>query len=131
MSSTLVRLQRWYKHNCDGDWEHYSGVTIGNIDNPGWSVTINLDGTPLATIPFQRVEFGNDDDNFDDDGKTIGPWWMCRVEEKWETDEDDGERMRVGLFWDACCDPDSLERVLKVFLDWAEANTPLNPISMP
>ena len=40
-------LQRWYLDQCDGEWEHEFGVTIGNIDNPGWSIAIDLVGTAL------------------------------------------------------------------------------------
>lgn len=40
-------LQNWYHQYCDGDWEHAQNFTITTIDNPGWSVTINLVGTKL------------------------------------------------------------------------------------
>lgn len=43
----LEFVQRWYLEQCDGEWEHEFGVTIGNIDNPGWSIAIDLAGTPL------------------------------------------------------------------------------------
>jgi Immunity protein 53 len=35
------RLQVWYLAQCDGDWEHRHGVTIGTLDNPGWSLRID------------------------------------------------------------------------------------------
>jgi hypothetical protein len=129
--STLARLQRWYKSNCDGEREHGNGITIETIDNPGWSIEICLDRTPLASVPFQRVERGEEDDNYDDSGKQIRPWWVCRVAELVGTYPDDGEQYSRGLYWDAYCDPDSLEQVLTVFLDWAEANTPPTPNLMP
>ena len=35
-------LTSWYKSNCDGDWEHSYGVRIDTLDNPGWSINIDL-----------------------------------------------------------------------------------------
>lgn len=46
-------LQGWYMAQCDDDWEHSYGVTIETIDNPGWTVRIDLEGTELATRPFK------------------------------------------------------------------------------
>jgi len=48
-------LTRWYATECNGDWEHQSGIRITTIDNPGWNVNINLYGTLLdPPCPFQR-----------------------------------------------------------------------------
>ena len=49
--STLARLEAWYLRQCNGDWEHLYGVTIETLDNPGWSVTIDLTGTKLERVP--------------------------------------------------------------------------------
>jgi Immunity protein 53 len=43
----LTWLQAWYAARCDGDWEHGYGVAIQTLDNPGWSLRINLEGTML------------------------------------------------------------------------------------
>jgi hypothetical protein len=40
-------LLRWYAQQCDGDWEHRFGIDIRTLDNPGWSLKIDLVGTPL------------------------------------------------------------------------------------
>lgn len=47
-SEDFQRVQLWYASNCDGDWEHSNGITIETLDNPGWSVAINLEDTDLA-----------------------------------------------------------------------------------
>jgi hypothetical protein len=52
---TLQELQNWYQSHCDGDWEHSNGVRIGNLDNPGWSVMIDLVGTELAERVFSEM----------------------------------------------------------------------------
>ena len=96
----------WYASNCNDDWEHAFGVEIGNLDNPGWTVAIDLEDTPLASAPFDRIVVGEDDDNFDDEGRQVGPWWTCWVEER---------------RFQARCGPEDLEHVLEVFLDWCEA----------
>jgi hypothetical protein len=45
--SHLKALQEWYAAMSDGDWEHELGISIETIDNPGWVVSIDLEGTPL------------------------------------------------------------------------------------
>ncbi|MFD1466867.1 immunity 53 family protein [Hymenobacter caeli] len=54
----LQRIQRWYTINCNGDWEHENTISITNIDNPGWTVTIDLYDTCLqsAALPYTIVE---------------------------------------------------------------------------
>ncbi|MEV0030635.1 immunity 53 family protein [Nocardia sp. NPDC050793] len=49
-------LQSWYSAQCDGDWEHGWGVRIGTLDNPGWTVTIDLAETALAHREFRRKQ---------------------------------------------------------------------------
>jgi len=46
----MARLQRWYKDRCDGEWEHSYGIAIGTLDNPGWSMRIDLAETPWEDI---------------------------------------------------------------------------------
>jgi len=38
-------LQKWYADHCDGDWEHEYGIVIETLDNPGWSIVIDLKNT--------------------------------------------------------------------------------------
>ena len=54
--SVLDDLQKWYTSNCDGEWQEEYGVEIGTLDNPGWSVTIDLEDTNLEGKDFQRFE---------------------------------------------------------------------------
>ncbi|WP_143316933.1 Imm53 family immunity protein [Clostridium sp. HBUAS56017] len=49
-------LQDWYNRNCNGDWEHSYGVNIGTLDNPGWTVDIDLIGTSLENEKFNKVK---------------------------------------------------------------------------
>lgn len=37
-------LERWYREQCDGQWEQDHGVTIQTLDNSGWLVKVDLRG---------------------------------------------------------------------------------------
>jgi hypothetical protein len=54
--NNLERLQNWYVAQCDGDWEHGNGIAISTLDNPGWSVKINLEETSLEGRAFAPVK---------------------------------------------------------------------------
>jgi hypothetical protein len=55
MAGEIEELQQWYESQCDGDWEHDFGMRIGTLDNPGWSVEINVVDTPLDGRDFAPV----------------------------------------------------------------------------
>lgn len=109
--SILEKLQLWYDQHCDGDWEHSYGISIETLDNPGWSVKIDLTNTLLEDIPFQSVKYGDIELRYDDRSAPC-EWINCYR---------DGEAF-FGL-----ASARNLETVLKIFLDWAEANTDLSP----
>ena len=105
---TLERLQKWYASQCDGEWEHQCGVRVESLDNPGWSVRINLEGTELLHRPFSPTEEGTGSDGHPEQTK----WIACFV--------------RDGA-WNGASDESQLDRILTVFLDWAEAPSPTTP----
>jgi Immunity protein 53 len=51
----LFLLQRWYLEQCDGRWEHDYGVKIDTLDNPGWTMDIDLAGTDAPKSSRPRV----------------------------------------------------------------------------
>ena len=91
----IKKIQDWYKSNCNGDWEYDWGVKIGTIDNPGWSVEINLNATILESKRFKEVKY-----NY----KKEDDWYRCWIENK---------------AWRGVGSPQHLETILKIFLDWA------------
>ncbi len=62
-------LEEWYYSNCDNDWEHTYGISIGTLDNPGWTVEIDLKGTPLENLDFDEIEIE----------RTKNNWVVCSV----------------------------------------------------
>ena len=90
----LIALQDWYLRQADGEWEHSYGVSIDTLDNPGWRVRIDLQGTALAGRPFKRTETH----------RTESDWVVCWV----ESDQ-----------FHAACGPQNLLESLKAFRTWA------------
>ncbi len=100
MNKLLDDLQGWYEAQCDGDWEHSYGITIETVDNPGWSVRVDLAGTVLEDTPFPEIKEGADQ------GKNN--WLWCR---------------RSGNTFEGFGGPDQLQGVLGAFLTWATSST--------
>lgn len=88
-------LQNWYKKQCDGDWEHLYGIKIENIDNPGWSVSVDLIDTALTNRAFEKIQYDHGDDN----------WLICQVK--------DNKFEGVG-------DSDKLVEILSIFKQWVD-----------
>lgn len=56
-------LADWYVRHCDGDWEHGGGIALGTLDNPGWRLAVDIEGTEAdgVVIETQVVERSEDD----------------------------------------------------------------------
>ena len=93
----IAWLSEWYKSNCDGDWEHYYGIKIDTLDNPGWKLDIDLVDTYLEDVQFNTVQIYVDDLN----------WIHCSVVD--------------GIFRGRGS-TDKLEEILKIFRQWATEN---------
>ena len=68
----LMRLQEWYASHCDGEWEHRFGVKVETLDNPGWRLEVDLDGTELEKDKFEAIDCARSDID----------WFTCRVRAK-------------------------------------------------
>jgi len=102
--NSLTELQTWYRAQCDGEWEHDRGITIKSTDDPGWWVTIDLQGTALADRAFAPVQHGNFD-SLDPQP----PWLTCEIKD--------------GVFHGAG-DASTLAEILELFLSWAALAPP-------
>ncbi|HEY9219439.1 MAG TPA: immunity 53 family protein [Phenylobacterium sp.] len=65
-------LAEWYEAQCNGDWEHSFGVTIDTLDNPGWSLKIDLAGTDYEGRLMERQSHDYEHET---------DWWTCWVED--------------------------------------------------
>jgi hypothetical protein len=91
---TLEWLQTWYQKQCNGDWEHGYGVKIDTLDNPGWTVTVNLEGTELEGRTFDELKHERSESD----------WIRCWLEEK---------------KFEGVGGPHNLLEILEVFRKWA------------
>ncbi|MBP5432611.1 immunity 53 family protein [Ruminococcus sp.] len=93
--NTIKWLEEWFGSLCDGDWEHFYGIKINTLDNPGWSVKIDI----AETCYQDKVPVSVDIDNGDDD------WIKCYFK--------DNQFIGVG-------DASKLEMIISVFRKWIE-----------
>jgi len=92
--NVLVWLQGWYAAQCDGDWEHERGVKIETLDNPGWAIRIDLEGTDLEGQEYPRHEADINTHNW------VRAWTSDRA-------------------FHAACGPANLSEALTLFRSWA------------
>ena len=106
--SVIKRIQGWCVANCNGEWEHGYGIEISTLDNPGWSVRIQLAGTELATKPLEEICYfaGGKDDPEDRN------WFIIRIQK---------EPLPTGPVFEGIGGPEYLERILEEFLKFAES----------
>jgi hypothetical protein len=95
MKALLERLQDWYLSQCNEDWEHQCGVRIDTLDNPGWTMQIDLYETELAGYAF---EFKRTD-------RTETDWVQC---------------VSDGLQYKAAGGALNLVEMIEGFLAWAD-----------
>ena len=85
-----ISLLNWYQLNCNGDWEHSYGITIETLDNPGWSITIDLEDTD---VNLEDIEWVHTEENPDN-------WYGYKIEK--------GK-------YDAAGSPSNLEKIILIF----------------
>jgi hypothetical protein len=90
----LTWLQAWYATQCDGDWEHEYGVSIQTLDNPGWSLHLDLRGTALEGVTFPKYEIHRGEHD----------WLVARV---------------IDDRFEAACGPLNLGEAIHEFRAWA------------
>jgi hypothetical protein len=105
MTDELTWLQHWYVEHCDGEWAHGFGNTIETIDNPGWSLTICVEDTELASAIFEPVKTERSETD----------WIECRVAER-EIRSSRNYRRFEGFGGAA-----NLSDIIAVFRIWVEA----------
>ena len=92
----FVWLQGWYVSQCNNDWAHRYGIKIETLDNPGWSVEIDLTGTPLEERRRDRAELHRDEHD----------WHVSWVESS---------------IFNGVCGPTNLGELIHVFRLWVQS----------
>lgn len=96
MIDILTWIQTWFLSQCNDVWEHSYGVKIETLDNPGWSVVIDLAGTNM-------------------EGKSIETISLNRTEDDWiNCSTSDNQFKGYG-------GPQNLAEILSEFRNWAES----------
>jgi hypothetical protein len=101
----LSWLQDFFVAFCDGDWEHGPGIRITTLDNPGWSVKIDLSGTELEGQQFTQIKKDLSETD----------WLVCRVEKD---------------VFEGFGGPRNLREILAVLQEWYIAETHRSDTSM-
>jgi hypothetical protein len=96
-NTELRWLMEWYASQCNGNWEHQFGVRLETLDNPGWRLEIDLEGTKLEGRQFKQVEHNLMSDV---------SWLICKLE---------------NMKFIARCGPRDLSSVIAIFSAWVDA----------
>ncbi len=96
LDDSLFWIVNWYDSQCDGDWEHSSGIKIETIVNTNWNVVINIEETELEDKHFEDISIK----------RTENDWFNCRVEN--------------GSFRGNCSTFNLIE-LLQMFRSWAQS----------
>ena len=110
MTDGLTWLQKWYSEHCDGKWEHDFGITMETIDNPGWSLTVCVEGTELASAIFEPVKTERSEMD----------WVQCRVTER-ETRPSTLAPSRNYRRFEGFGGATNLSEIIGIFRTWVEA----------
>jgi hypothetical protein len=92
----LEWLEEWYQSQCNGDWENSRGMRLESLKEPGWRLTIHLDGTTAANRRPQQLNLDT----------PCGEWIACSLS---------GDRFQ------GSGDPHKLEQIIGIFRHWVDA----------
>jgi hypothetical protein len=92
-SSAISEIERWYANQCDGHWEHSHGVKIDTLDNPGWRVHIDLQGTRRQEAKLETIKIKRADDDW-------VQYWVDKMQ------------------FNIACGPKNLSEAVGIFLCW-------------
>lgn len=93
----LDGLQDWYARQCNDDWEHQYGISVTTLDNPGWSLKIDLKDTALEQREMSELKID----------RTERDWIVVR---------------RSGNVFEAFGGSKNLREMVQIFLDWEQRN---------
>ena len=89
-------LQKWYTLQCDKEWEHMFGIKIYTVDNPGWTVKIDISDTEIEEKLFNEIDYEKGEDD----------WMFCFIKNN---------------IFEGHGSSGKLQEILTVFKDWVES----------
>lgn len=90
---SVTQLSQWYRSHCDGDWEHDDRIALRTVDNPGWRLTVNLQGTYGSIPELTRIEVEH----------SAIDWYSCWLD---------------GFRFEAAGGPENLPDMLNALCEW-------------
>ena len=88
-------LQKWYYIHCDGEWEHTKRICLEATNNPGWLLTIDVQGTELENEAFRAIRIDKSDNE----------WIQCDVKNN---------------KFEGRCGPTNLSNLIEIFRNWTK-----------
>jgi Immunity protein 53 len=92
--TSISKLCHWYAAHCVNEWHEEFGIKIETLDNPGWSLKIDIENTTLSERDLVEVKQENSDTD----------WLIAR---------------RNGQTFEAFGGPMNLDDMIEIFLNWA------------
>ena len=99
--NNFLWLEQWYDEQCNGTWEHTFGIHIETLDNPGWRVRINLQGTRYDGLPNAILKMMQPTQSHQEN-----EWMDCRI---------------VAGTFEGAGGPLMLGPIIQLFRSWIEA----------
>ncbi|MBD5470018.1 MAG: rhodanese-related sulfurtransferase [Lachnospiraceae bacterium] len=62
-------LEKWFQETCNEYWEHFYGIEIGTLDNPGWYIKIDLKETQYENMKMEEIKREQGDND----------WMRCMI----------------------------------------------------
>jgi hypothetical protein len=90
------KLEEWYERQCDGDWEHSYGIRIETLDNPGWSITIDLKDTRRQNAVLTKTQIERSEHD-----------WIFYWKEK--------------TLFKIACGPKNFTEATEIFVEWFDS----------
>ncbi len=93
--NAIKKLEEWYASNCepiiDGEtpWQHRYGIKIRTIDNPGWTIGIDLERTRMSNVTVPQYIYENGDDD----------WYRCQIVDNVFSGFGDPSKLSVMIEW--------------------------------
>ena len=92
----VSKLEEWYERQCNDEWEHSYGIKIDTLDNPGWSIKIDLKGTKRQGAELKRMSIERTEQN----------WIFYWTEENQ---------------FQICCGPKNFTEAADLFVEWFDS----------